>query len=88
MRRMEVVCTEFSGSTEAAGHPTESIHSPEDVPQKHVSFRVFVLTFHHQVAQVDLVEVCQVQDVMLHQVVEARTNYRCLDLVCFVGPNQ
>ena len=47
-----------------------------------------VLTFLHQLSEVDLVEPNQVQDVMLHQVVVARTNYHCLEIVCFVGPNQ
>ena len=53
-----------------------------------MSFRVLALTFHHQFSPVDLVAPSQVPDVMLHQVDEARKNCYCLDLVCFVGPNQ
>ena len=66
----------------------EPIHLPKDVEQENVTFLILVLTFHHQPAQVNMLEPCQVQDVMLHQVAVARTNYRCLDIVCFVGPNQ
>ena len=44
-----------------------------------MSFLVLVLTFHSQLSQVDLVAPSQVQEVMLHQVVVARTNYHCLD---------
>ena len=65
----------------------EQIQLPNDVGKEHVSFLILTPTFHHQLAQVELVEPCQVQDVMVHQVVVARTNCHCLDLVCFVGPN-
>ena len=63
-----VVCTESSGLTEATG----------------VSSRVLALTFHLQLSQVDLVAPSQVPDVMLHQVVVARKNNHCSDIVCFV----
>ena len=66
----------------------EPIHLPKGVERETVTFLILVLAFHHHLAQVDLVAPCQVQDVVLHQVVVAKTCLRCLDLVCFVGPNQ
>ena len=44
------------------------MESSKDVPQKHVSFRVLVLTFHHQFSLIDLVASNQVPNVRLHQI--------------------
>ena len=63
----------------------EKIHLLKGVGKEHVSFLILILTFHHQLSQVDMVVPSQVQDVMLHRVVVARTNHHCLDLVCFLG---
>ena len=66
----------------------EPIHLPKDVERENVTFLILVLAFHHHFAQVDLVAPCLLQDVVLHQVVVAKTCLRSLDLVCFVAPNQ
>ena len=63
-------------------------HLFKDVAWEIETFLSLVLTFHHQLAQVDLEEPCQVQYVVLHRVVVAKTCFRCLDFVCFVVPNQ
>ena len=88
MRRVDTVCDEFSGSKKATRTSGEQIHLPKEVGQEHMKLLIFAVTFHHRLPQIDLVEPSQVQDVTLHQVVVARTNYHCLDIVYFVGPNQ
>ena len=46
-------------------HQLEPICLPKYVERENVTFLILVLTFHHQLAQVNLVEPCQVQDVVL-----------------------
>ena len=60
----------------------------EGCANKHVSFRVLVLTFHHQFSSIDLVASNRVPGAMLHQMDAARKNCCCFNLVCFVGANQ
>ena len=67
MRRMEVVCTEFSGSTEATGTSDEIVSLTEGCATETVSYRFLALTFHHQISLVDLVASNRVPEVMLHQ---------------------
>ena len=65
----------------------EQVPLPKDVELENVTFLILVLTL-HQLVQADLVEPYQVQDVVLHHILMARTCSCCLDIVCFVGPNQ
>ena len=89
MRRVDIVCAESSGSTEPTG-TSGGIDSLAEgcVKGTCVVSCFFARTFRRQLSQVDLVAPSQVPDVMLHQVVVARKNNHCLDLVCNVGPNQ
>ena len=90
IRRVGTVCGEvfFQVQQSQQERQVEPIHLLKDVDRENVTFLILVLAFNHHLAQVDLVAPCQVQDVVLHQVVVAKTCLRCLDLVCFVGPNQ
>ena len=88
MRRVGIVFDEFSGSTHATGtsRGADSLAVGCGMGERDGSDSG--TDVHHQLAQVDLVGLCQVQDEVLHQVVVARACHRCVDLVYFVGPNQ
>ena len=83
------VCGKFSGSPESTGTSggADSLAEGCGRVERHISDSCTDI-FHHQLAEVAMVEPCQVQDVVLHQVVVAKACFRCLDRVCFVGPNQ
>ena len=85
MRRVEVLSALNLPVQRKATRTSDGIVSLAEgcVQQKHVSFRVLALTFHHQFSLVDLVASNQLPDVRLHQIA-ARKNCYCLDLVCFV----